>query len=371
MKIAHIIPAVTIGGLWRHLEAISHLDEERFDSLVVSIFDRDVPELVDRLELPVVRLKMDPEAYMNLDLIQAEVRYALEDFGPSIIHSYHLYSDIYSLPSVNLLRCVGIRAIHGITQVPFSNPFSRREIRVDWPVEDLARMKMLDQFCSLTLTVSRDLKNKLVRHGFGSSTIKVVYPGINLDMFSLRESRSPSRENVVIGFLGRLEPVKNPSLFLCIARECFERGFAGQFWLIGDGRLSSSIRDEIERLGLSERVVMKPETIDVEPLVRELDILLVTSFSEGLPLSVLEAMAVGVPVIASNVGGVPEVIISGRTGFLCSVDRSGEFVDRIFELVSDSDLSRWVTVQARQLIERKFALGKYLGRMGKVYKMLG
>jgi glycosyltransferase involved in cell wall biosynthesis len=365
MRIAHIIPAITVGGLWRHLEAISHLDENRFRSLVISIFDRDMPELVTHLGLPVVQLKLDPGSYKNIDLIQAEIKCALLDFSPAVLHSYHLYSDIYSLPLVQLTGCRGVRAIHGITQVEFADPLNRSAVKTDWTAEDLTRMKEMSRFCSLTLAVSGDLKRKLVGHGFEGKRIRVVHPGVDLDRFRWRES--PRREREIIGFLGRLEPVKNPKLFLEIASQCKERGFAGQFWLIGDGRLRNSIRDEIERRGLSEHVLMKPETSNVESLLKELDILLVTSLSEGLPLSILEAMATGVPVIASRVGGVSEVVDDGRDGFLCDIDRPAEFVDRIMELLSDPNLKSSLALRALTIVARKFSLVNHLSNMGRVY----
>lgn len=367
IRIAHVIPAITVGGLWRHLEAISRLDRSQFNSLIISIFDRDDPELVNDLGLPVVQIKIKPESYREIAAIQREIRYALDDFAPSVVHSYHLYSDIYALPLLRQLGCRGVRAIHGITQVEFSDPFNRREVKTDWPTEDLVRMRMLSPLCSLTLAVSGDLKRRLIDHGFEDKDIRVVYPGVDLDMFRWRGEGIGGRGDVVIGFLGRLEPVKNPFLFIEIAAQCIERGFEGQFWIIGSGRLGDQVRDEIERRGMSQRVVMKAETHYIGPLLNELDVLVVTSLSEGLPLSIIEAMAVGVPVVASRVGGVPEVIESGRNGFLCSVGRPEEFVDRVLELVWNPDMRSTLVFRARVVVERRFSLLKHLASMAQVY----
>lgn len=367
IRIAHVIPAITVGGLWRHLEAISQLERSQFRSLVVSIFDRDVPELVNDLGLPVVQIKIEPESYLEVESIQGEIRHVLDDFAPSVVHSYHLYSDIYTLPLLRQVGCRGVRAIHGITQVEFSDPFNRRGVKTDWLVEDLARMRMLSPLCSLTLAVSGDLKKRLISHGLDDKPIRVVYPGVDLDIFRWRAKGAGGRGNAIIGFLGRLEPVKNPFLFIDIAAQCIERGFEGEFWIIGSGRLGNQVRDEIERRGMSRQVVMKAETHHIEHLLNELDVLVVTSLSEGLPLSIIEAMAVGVPVVASSVGGVPEVIKSGRNGFLCSIDRPEEFVDCILKLIYNPDMRSNLAFRARAVVERKFSLLKHLASMARVY----
>jgi glycosyltransferase involved in cell wall biosynthesis len=185
----------------------------------------------------------------------------------------------------------------------------------------------------LNVAINQEVVERLVALGESRHRIEVITPGIDVDHFSprnpvFRESASHRPYNqFTFGFLGRLSPEKRPQDFVQLAGQLS----SCQFRIAGDGPLTASIAGTIIEQGISDRCHFEGWTRNSAGFLAGIDALIITSEVEGLPLVLLEAMALELPVIATTVGEIPRVVVHGRNGFLYKAG----YVD---ELMSLADL---------------------------------
>jgi glycosyltransferase involved in cell wall biosynthesis len=153
----------------------------------------------------------------------------------------------------------------------------------------------------------------------------------------------------VVGFVGRIEPGKG---VLDLVRAM--RGVDARLVIVGDGPERPSLEAELQLLGIDDRVQLAGERDDVRDLLADADIFVLSSVSEGLPVSVLEAMAAELPVVASRVGGVPELVADGENGFLVPPGNPDELAAAVGRLVEDRDLRRRLGAVGRVRAETRF-----------------
>jgi glycosyltransferase involved in cell wall biosynthesis len=176
-----------------------------------------------------------------------------------------------------------------------------------------------------SVAVSDELGQRL-RTEHPEIAIEVIHNGIDLDALSTLRERHRARRvgqgPKRVAFLGRLVPVKRVDLFLELARKCLDGGGDElTFDVVGEGPLAAELQGLADRLGLQERVTFHGFRSDALALLADVDALVFTSDHEGTPMAALEAIAIGVPVVARAVGGLPE-LLSGVTG--CRLVEGGE-----------------------------------------------
>lgn len=172
--------------------------------------------------------------------------------------------------------------------------------------------------------------------------------------------------------LANLTPNKGQETSIRVAAELKSRGIDVQFWLAGVERggttaYTSKLRALIEELGVHDRVRLVGQRSDAPGLLRAADFFLLPSTTEGLPLTVLEAHASKTPVLASPVGGIPEVVEDNVTGFLIAADDVGGYVDRITRLLTQEGLGRRLTEAAYEQVRREHNWDTYCRRIMAVY----
>ena len=184
----------------------------------------------------------------------------------------------------------------------------------------------------------------------GRST--VIPNAVEVGAAPQRQSRRPGPAEIVS--VGRLAVPKDFStLVAAVAR--LPAG-AVRLRVLGDGPLRALLEAEIDELGLADVVELTGEVPDVRPYLAEANVFVLSSRSEGMPLSVLEAMAAGLPVVASDVGGLAEVVIEGETGFLVPPGEPGSLADRLGRLVDDPELREALGQAGRRRAEERFSL---------------
>jgi glycosyltransferase involved in cell wall biosynthesis len=150
----------------------------------------------------------------------------------------------------------------------------------------------------------------------------------------LRSALGIATEARVAGFLGRLSPEKGPEVFLRAALIAHVTSPDLHFVFIGEGPLASTLRESVIRYGVADRVHFAGVRLDVPAVLNELDVLVSSSHSEAMPLAVMEAMASGLPVIATRVGGVPDLVEQGESGWLVAPNDPEEIAGRLRSLLS-------------------------------------
>jgi glycosyltransferase involved in cell wall biosynthesis len=199
--------------------------------------------------------------------------------------------------------------------------------------------------------------------------VRVVYNGVDTARFA--EFRKGTRAHgPVIGTVGRLERQKNLDVFL-EAAECFRRSEpAARFEIVGEGSERPRLERRVGELGLADSVSFKGTTDDVPGFFSRLDQFWLTSDWEGTPNVVLEAMAAGVPVVATRVGGTPELVEDGCTGVLVPPSDATAVCCAAIALAADPERAARIGGAARNTVLENFSLQRMAERTASVYRFV-
>jgi glycosyltransferase involved in cell wall biosynthesis len=203
--------------------------------------------------------------------------------------------------------------------------------------------------------------------------IQLCYNGIDLDVFSPLDSPRPPdlpRDSFVIGVVCALRPEKGlPTLLQAFARVRHLR--AGmKLAIVGDGPMLESLRSESQALGVREDCVFALNTGRVTDWLRAIDIFVLPSLSEALSNALMEAMACGCPVVASNIGGNPELVRNGETGLLFEPGDAASLAAALQTLIENESLRRRLADNGAKFLRDSFSIRASAQRMGEIYAQL-
>ncbi|MBK8276993.1 MAG: glycosyltransferase [Nitrospira sp.] len=214
--------------------------------------------------------------------------------------------------------------------------------------------------------------------GLSPDRIRMIYNGIDprahqpddAVRLRIRAELSLSPSTLVIGTVGNLYPIKGQS-FLIRAMPTIVRSCPTAVLLVaGRGELREALQAEADALGVSAHVRFLGYRDDVPTLLQGFDVFVLPSLSEGLPFSALEAMATGKPVVATRVGGTPEVIVDGTTGYLVPPEDSHELAEKILALLCDTSRARLFGQEGIRRVEKAFSLCVMVGQYQQLYRTL-
>lgn len=202
--------------------------------------------------------------------------------------------------------------------------------------------------------------------------------GVDTDAFrprpraanGLRAALGIDKQAPLIGFIGRLSPEKGPEVFLRAAMSLRDTLPAAHFVLVGDGPQEPVLRDFITRFGLGARVHLAGLRRDVAQVLSEIDLLVSSSHSEAMPLAVMEAMASGLPVVATRVGGLPDMIEQGESGWLVAPQDFEEIAHRVRQVVSTPGELARMGQRARDRAVERMSLAESVERMAALMSRL-
>ncbi|MDP6468771.1 MAG: glycosyltransferase [Pirellulaceae bacterium] len=214
---------------------------------------------------------------------------------------------------------------------------------------------------------------------FPARLVRVIPNGIDVNRFCNRPGwRRVSREALglgseapVVGIVAALRAEKNHTLFLQAAARLREEMSNAQFLIVGDGPERGEIERTVAQANLSECVHLLGARADIPELLAALDIFALTSHIEANPVSILEAMAMGLPVVATDVGSVSEIVLPGVTGFLASPGSAEELAGYWAELLGNRPLAQQIGSFGRELVSEKWSLDAmiagYQDLIGEIY----
>ena len=237
---------------------------------------------------------------------------------------------------------------------------------------------MIDRALALATTrlvaVSQEVREFYEGHGVGRGRWQVIYNGVEIRAAPSRH-RGPAwrdlglgAEEPVVALIGRLVPAKAPEVFLQALARATLRVPALRGLVVGDGPLRSELEGEARRLGLERRVVFAGLRTDVSELLAGLDAVLFSSVREGLSMAMLEAMAAGVPVIATEVGGTPELITDGRTGLLVPPGQPDALAEALIGLLGDRARAAAIREAAHRRVEELFTVARMVAAHEQLYE---
>lgn len=199
---------------------------------------------------------------------------------------------------------------------------------------------------------------------FPSNRVFTIRNGIDANRFyENAEARQTARAELgiaqdapVFGIVAALRPEKNHVMFLRTARAIVEFHPESRFLIIGDGPERAKIEDLVQRLEFKSQIMLLGTRRDTPELINAMDAFVLCSHNEASPVSILEALACEVPVIATNVGSIREAVIENETGFLVDVDDDRVMIERMLSLLDDPALRGKMGAAGRQLVQRNASL---------------
>jgi len=290
--------------------------------------------------------------------------------GISIAHAFDFYSNLTLLPAAKL---AGIPVVIG----------SQRQLGdLLTPLQARAQLLMFHG-CDAIVCNSNAAAKRLIEDGIGEKRIRVIRNGLPAEAFAAATPALPKREGWLrVGMIARMNSAaKNHSAFLRAAARVQSGVAQVEFVLIGDGPLRAALQEEAASLGLEDRVQFLGDRRDVSALLASLDVTVLPSASESLSNAILESMAAGVPVVASDVGGNPE-LLGDRRGILSPVGDDKRLAESLLRLLRDRDLRRQMAQHCRFFAEENFTIerirtsyeylyAELLARKGLEIKSLG
>jgi glycosyltransferase involved in cell wall biosynthesis len=236
---------------------------------------------------------------------------------------------------------------------------------------------LLTRFADLAVANSEAGREYLIKRGIALGRTKVIYNGLNLTRLNSCDSEDVERVRrrlnlpaggQVVGIMARLFRVKRHDTFLLAASLVSRAIPEVRFAIIGDGPWRSYLEGLSQKLGLDSKVVFFGEQREVGSYLAAFDIAVLTSETEGCSNSVLEAMAVGKPVVATDVGGNRELIDEGETGFLVPLGDHEKLAETIIWLLRNPILARAVGQKAKEKTTRRFSLEGMVNQYESLYK---
>ncbi len=199
--------------------------------------------------------------------------------------------------------------------------------------------------------------------------VKLVHNGIDIDRFKVLPRRSdPDHKDRTVGIIARLSTVKGHKYLIGAMSEVIREFDDARLFIFGQGKIKYELVRQAESLNISEKVFFLPSISNTPEVLQEIDIFVMPSVQEGLGLSILEALACGIPVVASNVGGIPSIIKHDVSGLLVEPGNSMALAGAIMRLMEDRNLAMRLGQKGRQEVEERFNREKMVADIEKIYE---
>lgn len=248
----------------------------------------------------------------------------------------------------------------------------------DWSWKSAALSKGLSLITDRIVAVSPEVRDDLInRQLIKSNKVDVIYNGINLEPFSVKISKEVARsrlglepDSFVTGTVTRFYPVKNIELQIRMVEHLKDRIPHLQHIIIAPmaNDYGRNIKADITRRGLEDRILLLGYRDDIPYVLKAMDLFVLTSFSEGTSIALIEAIAAGLPVVVSKVGGNPNLVEDGVNGFLFDLNKEGDFEERIVRIYENKDLERLFSREQNRVAEN-FSDEKMIEMYKDIYKI--
>lgn len=373
INILYLITKLELGGAQKQLlSIIGGLDKEKFRVFLFTA--KKGPMLSDAGSIDGLILKRSKwlERPINpfKDILAFFEIYALiKKNNIRIVHTHSSKAGILGRLSARLAKVKFIcHTVHGWSFNDFQ-PFFLRKLFI-------LLERLSARFTDRLIVVSySDRQKGLANHIGGPDKFQLIRYGIDYSEFSLRDKNIRKElgldvKDLTVGMVSCFKPQKAPQDFIRLASLINQSMPGVKFILAGDGALRRRIQAAINKFNLRGKVILTGWRRDINRILSAIDVLALTSLWEGLPITVLEAMVSSIPVIATNTGGIEEVILDGKTGFLVLPQDMRGMAEKLTLLLKDADLRRQIARNAQNNLNGDFALVNMVNNYQDLYRSL-
>ena len=308
MKIVQVIPYFCFGGAETMCENLTYALEKLGHSVTVVCLLPERTPISERMERAGIRVRyLDKKLGLDVSMIPKLTKLFREE-KPDVVHT-HLNVLKYTAPAAKLAgvpRCV--HTIHNLAD-------KEAEGRISGMISGFVFRRGLSIPVALSPLVHQSIVDY---YGLEAQRIPTVFNGIPLDRCIPRETYALG-EKAVLVHVGRFNEQKNHGGLLEAFQLLLEPCPNTELWLLGDGELRDQMESYAQSLGIQDRVRFLGSQENVYPYLHDADVFVLPSRYEGMPMTVIEAMGTGLPIVASNVGGIPDMVKDGESGLLTTL----------------------------------------------------
>lgn len=344
------------GGTERYLVTLARsLDVTLFEVRVACLrADGEFRKELDDHAIPVTAYPI--HSLYGIDSLQARIAFArdLVRHRIQVVHALGFYPTIFALPAARVIRTPIVVSIRDNGDL--------------WSQAQRRALRLVCRSADRVLVNAGVLQDRLISEGYDARSIGVIPNGIDLDKFhpgqgrhSLRREFSIPPHAPIVGVIARLNRVRGAEIkgvgdFLEAAVTIAAAHPGTWFLVVGEGDTRAELQAQAQRLGLGSRVVFTGFRFDVAGILAELSVAVVPSLTEATSNSLLEAMASEVPVVATRVGGTPEVVTDDATGLLVPAADPDALARAVLRLLEDRALASRLAIAGRLRVESSYSL---------------
>lgn len=367
--VLQVITRMNVGGPARHVMALRSALSDRFRIRVVGgQEDADEGSFITPSDIFIPELH---RAIRPLDELKAYRKLVVlfRELSPDIVHTHTSKAGVLGRLAARRAKVPAlVHTFHGHVLEEYFGRVSSAAIA--FTETSLARRT------DALVAVSESVKSSLVQRGIGKGARWDVLP-LTLDLTEISQS-SLSRQEArralgwpagppIVALIGRLAPIKDHETFLAAASEVKRRHPTCMFAVVGGGERRRWVHNQARRV-LGDSALLETWIFDLAALYRAVDIVTLTSRNEGTPVALIEAGAAGLPVVATDVGGVRDVVLDGTTGILTESGNVVQIAEAISNLLSDPQLSSRLGGAARTWIEERHGTERLRAEMTELYE---
>ena len=357
------ISSVLFGGESIVLDICRFLNKDKFEPIIVALQDKRA-----KGELPLTQKSEEYELKTEtINLAHpfdfravAKLRDLLKRYNIDILHCHEYKSDFIGWLAKKSNKDIKlVSTIHGYTSGNIKLKFYEY---VD---------KLILRYFDKIITVSPTIKQVLSGY---SGKVSVVPNAIDYEKYQIETDKSSiikelgiSQEARVIGTIGRLSPEKGYQYFLHAAKDIIKKFPKTVFLIVGDGPSRKELEELALKYNLKNKVIFTGFRRDTVSLLAVMDIFVLPSLTEGMPIAILEAMASGKPIVATRVGGVPTIIKDGRNGILVESKNKNALASATLTLLQDRGLREKLAEEAKSLVKENFSAERMAGSYEEIY----
>jgi glycosyltransferase involved in cell wall biosynthesis len=364
-----LIDEAKMGGGQQHLLwLVQKIDKSKFE---IEVACEEKGYLVDELRKNNIKVhRLDISNSLSVKSFISTYR-LLKKVSADILHTHGGTAGFYGrLASIINYKGVVIHTYHGIHYLNFDKNLLGRIY------------KLIDKFLLRITDCTICVAQKDFEIGLKAGIVKkensiVIHNGVDVEKFSLTNKNSDFKinlkkenESIIIGSVGRLHHQKGYEYLINGSKAVLEKFPNVKFVLIGDGELRNSLESLAKKTGVYNSYSFMGNQNEIAELLEQIDIFVLPSLWEGLPLVILEAMAAKKPVVATEVNGIVEIIESGKEGLLVPPKNSNALSLALIRLLEDNELCKVLALNAYEKVARDFNIAKMINETESLYHKL-
>jgi len=296
---------------------------------------------------------------------------------PDVVHVSHIYLEAFV--SVALQRWHQAPVVVRPACAGHYGDLARLQRFRAWPIYPGPKQASVRRFIRTVARAdafvanSQEVAAELIEAGFPNDRIRQIPNGVDIEHFQPRSDPSAARsalglpDGPLLVFVGRLDPQKGLENLLTAVEPELKKRRNLHVLLLGDGPLRRALEIRVRQSDLQERVLFKGVVPDVCPYLQAADVFALPSVGEGMPNALLEAMAAGLPCVASRIGGCTDVVTDGKDGLLVPPDQPGPLGRAVGQLLDSLELRKGLGAAARQTVVRGFSLERMVAAYEACY----